>query len=63
MNWNAVGALFQMIGTLAVIITLAYLAIQVRVSRSVAADANRLTRTSGVREFCLAASLEVEKAQ
>lgn len=56
MNWNAVGALFQMIGTLAVIITLAYLAIQVRVSRSVAADANRLTRTSGVREFCLAAA-------
>ena len=54
MNWDAIGAIGETLGALAVIVTLAYLAIQVRVSRSVAADANRLTRTTGVREFCLA---------
>jgi hypothetical protein len=54
MNWDAVGAIGETIGALAVVITLAYLAIQIRVSRSVAADANRLTRTNGVREWCLA---------
>ena len=53
MNWDAVGAIGETVGALAVVITLAYLAIQIRVSRSVAADANRLTRTSGVREWCL----------
>jgi hypothetical protein len=56
MNWDAIGAIGETIGALAVIVTLAYLAIQVRVSRSVAADANRLTRATGVREFCLAAT-------
>ena len=53
MNWDAVGAIGETIGALAVVITLAYLAVQIRVSRSVAADANRLTRTNGVREWCL----------
>ena len=56
MNWDAVGAIGETIGALAVVITLAYLAIQIRVSRSVAADANRLTRTNGVREWCLSVS-------
>jgi hypothetical protein len=54
MNWDAVGAIGETIGAFAVVVTLAYLAIQIRVSRSVAADANRLTRTNGVREWCLA---------
>ena len=54
MNWEAVGAVGETIGALAVVVTLAYLIIQIRVSRSVAADANRLTRTNGVREWCLA---------
>jgi len=53
MNWDAIGAIGETIGALAVVITLAYLAVQIRVSRSVAADANRLTRTNGVREWCL----------
>jgi hypothetical protein len=53
MNWDAVGAVGETIGALAVVITLAYLAIQIRVSRTVAADANRLTRTNGVRDWCL----------
>ena len=53
MNWDAIGAIGETIGALAVVFTLAYLAIQIRVARSVAADANRLTRANGVREFAL----------
>jgi len=56
MNWDAISAVGESVGALAVIVTLAYLALQVRVSRSVAADANRLVRTTGVREFCLFAA-------
>ena len=32
MNWHAIGAVGQMIGALAVVVTLAYLALQVRAS-------------------------------
>ena len=56
MNWDAVGAIGETVGALAVVITLAYVAVQIRVSRSVAADANRLNRTNGVRDWCLAVS-------
>lgn len=54
MNWDVIGAIGETVGAVAVVVTLAYLAIQIRVSRSVAADTNRLTRTNGVREWCLA---------
>ena len=54
MSWDAAGAIGEIIGAFAVVVTLAYFAIQIRVSRSAAADANRLTRTNGVREWCLA---------
>lgn len=53
MNWDAIGALAEVAGTLAVVITLAYLAIQVKHAKLATADANRLTRASGVREMTL----------
>ena len=53
MNWDAVGAIGQILGAFAVVVTLGYLAVQVRVARSTAADANRLTRAVGVREAML----------
>ena len=52
-NWGAVGAVGEIVGAAAVVVTLAYLAVQVGVARRVAADSNRLTRASGVREFDL----------
>jgi len=52
-NWDAIGAIGEMFGALAVVVTLAYLALQVRVSRSSAADTNRLNRVNGVREWAL----------
>ena len=60
MNWDAIGAIGQLLGALAVVITLGYLAVQVRVARSTAADTNRLTRAVGVREALLAAMNNVD---
>ncbi len=54
MNWDAIGAIGEILGALAVVLTLAYLAGQVRVARSAAADTSRLTRVQGVREQLLA---------
>ena len=48
MNWDAIGALSEAIGALAVVVTLAYLATQVRYAKITASDSNRLTRASGV---------------
>ena len=54
MNWDAVGAIGEIVGAFAVVATLAYLAIQVRYAKSTAADTNRLMRAAGVREMALA---------
>ncbi|MEZ5572243.1 MAG: hypothetical protein R3E64_09480 [Halioglobus sp.] len=56
MNWEAISAIGEAIGALAVIITLAYLASQVRYARATANDTNRLTRVSGVRDVMLASA-------
>ena len=55
MNWEAIGALGEIIGALAVVATLVYLATQVRYAKQAAADQNRLTRANGVREIALVA--------
>ena len=55
MNWEAIGAIGEIMGALAVVLTLAYLATQVRYAKQAAADQNRLTRANGVREIGLAA--------
>ena len=54
MNWDAIGAIAEGIGALAVVITLAYLAIQVKYAKSASADTNRLMRATGVRDMTLA---------
>lgn len=53
MNWDAIGAISEAVGALAVVVTLAYLATQIRYAKVAAGDANRLTRANGVREMYL----------
>ncbi len=53
MSWEAIGAIGEVIGALAVVVTLAYLASQVRYAKIAASDSNRLVRASGVREMYL----------
>jgi hypothetical protein len=53
MNWDAIGAIAEGIGALAVVITLVYLATQVKYAKSAAADTNRLMRATGVRDMSL----------
>ena len=54
MNWDAIGAVSEAVGALAVVVTLAYLATQVRYAKITASDSNRLMRASGVRDVYLA---------
>lgn len=54
MNWDAVGAVGEVVGAVAVVATLAYLATQVRYAKAATVDANRLVRANGVREMMLA---------
>lgn len=54
MNWDAIGAIAEAVGALAILITLIYLAVQVRQAKLASADTNRLTRASGCREVTLA---------
>ena len=56
MNWDAVGALSEAVGAITVVVTLAYLATQIRYAKVAASDSNRLTRANGVREMYLALS-------
>ena len=50
MNWDAIGAIGEILGAAAVVSTLVYLAIQVRYAKDASADVNRLSRAAGVRE-------------
>ncbi len=54
MNWDAVVAISEMVGVAAVVISLLYLAFQIRLTRLAAADASRTARSIGVRENVLA---------
>ena len=51
MDWEAIGAIGEIIGATAVVATLAYLALQIRHARQAAADVSRLNRGVGVREL------------
>jgi len=53
-NWEAIGAIGEILGAAAVVATLAYLAIQIRHAKDTAADVNRLSRAVGVRELIAA---------
>ena len=50
-DWGAVG---EIVGAIAVILTLGYLASQIRYARLAAGDASRQGRANGVREMLLA---------
>ena len=54
MNWNAVIAISEIVSVIAVVISLLYLAFQIRLARLAAADASRTARSIGVRENVLA---------
>lgn len=60
MNWEAISAIGQITSALAVVLTLGYLGIQVRATREVAADTNRLHRSNGVRDIMLASISNTE---
>jgi hypothetical protein len=57
MNWEAIGAIGEIVGAIAVIITLIYLAYQVRYAKLATLDQNRLTRSTAIREIVLAAAV------
>jgi hypothetical protein len=54
MNWEAIAALAQAAGGIAVVISVLYLAFQIRFARLAAADTSRTARSIGVRENVLA---------
>jgi hypothetical protein len=52
-NWDAVSATAEAVGVLAVVVSLIYLATQVRFARLAAADTTRHIRADGVRQAML----------
>lgn len=54
MTWNEVTAIFEIASGIAVVISLMYLALQIRFARLAAADTSRTARSNGVRENVLA---------
>ena len=56
-DWGAVG---EIVGALAVVVTLAYLATQIRYARVAANDASRQGRADGVREILVATMTDPE---
>jgi len=54
MNWDAIGAVGELLGATVVFITLVYLAMQVKSAKLTAIDANRLARAKGVTDMQLA---------
>jgi len=50
MNWDAIGAIGEVLGSIAVFITLGYLAVQVRHAREAVARSSRQSRYDALRE-------------
>ena len=63
MNWDAFGAVGVILGALAVVITLVYLALQILHAKATAADANRLARASGTHTAALTTAMDGEVQQ
>ena len=63
MNWDAIGAIGEILGAVAVVVTLTYLAVQVRHARLMAADVNRHYRAEGIREMLLACATNPDLAK
>jgi len=58
MNWDAIGAISEGLGAIAVFATLIYLAVQVRHARAEVARNVTLSRTNAARELNLALALD-----
>ena len=58
MNWEAIGAIGEVLGAFAVVATLLYLALQVRHAKTATTDATRLNRANGVQAMLLAMSTD-----
>jgi hypothetical protein len=56
MNWDAIGAIGDFVGAMAVVTTLIYLAIQVRHAKMATADQSRIYRATAVREIIIETS-------
>ena len=54
MNWIAISAISEAVGVITIVISLLYLAFQIRFARLAAADTSRMARAIGVRENVLA---------
>ena len=54
MNWIAISAISEAVGGITIVISLLYLAFQIRFARLAAADTSRMARAIGVRENVLA---------
>ncbi|MGI9568416.1 MAG: hypothetical protein ACR2PH_01450, partial [Desulfobulbia bacterium] len=53
MNWETISAILEAVGVIAVVISLLYLALQIRFARLAAADTSRTARSIGVRDIDL----------
>ena len=53
MNWEAISGVGEIVGALAVVITLVYLSLQVRDAKRATADQSRIYRATAVREMIL----------
>jgi hypothetical protein len=53
MNWDAIGAVGELIGAAAVVLTLGYLAVQVKHAKAATADQSRIYRADAVRDIIL----------
>ena len=60
MNWEAIGAIGEVVGAMGVVVTLGYLAVQIRRSSRVAALTAGHTISSGIAEFFERLALDPE---
>lgn len=62
MDWNAIGAIGELVGGLAVVVTLVYLAVQIRHARADSRKALSQGRVEGIRElFALATDERINR--
>ena len=51
MNWDAIGAIAELAGAVTILVTLVYLAVQVKYARLATTDASRENRVVGIRDL------------
>ena len=63
MNWETIASIAQITSAIAVVISLIYLAFQVRFARLLASDTSRTARSGGVRSNVLTMANNTERCQ